>query len=116
MPAGPRKRGWRVFPRNFNIHTMVFFEISINDFLCGKLDNGTFSDEHGEEVTYSKIPNIEKLNTAILEQMQHRDPSYPISKYRPDMIEVGKAKIINTGGQCGEVFLSSVAMVIYRCR
>ena len=95
---------------------MVFFEISINDFLCGKFSNGTFADEHGEEVRYSKIPNIEKLNAEILGQIQHRDPSRPISAYRPDTLDVGKAKIVNTGGQCGEMYLSSVAMVIYRCR
>ena len=95
---------------------MVFFEISINDFLCGKFSNGDFADEHGEQVNYRKIPDIEKLNSAIMEQLQRRDPNYSISAYRPDTHEVGKAKLINTGGQCGEVYLSSVAMVIYRCR
>ena len=95
---------------------MVFFEISINDFLCGKFDNGAFVDEQGEEVRYSKTPNIERLNSAVLSQMQHRDPNRPISAYRPDTLDVGKARIINTGGQCGEVYLSSVAMIIYRYR
>jgi len=95
---------------------MVFFEISINDFLCGKFSNGTFADEHGEEVRYRKIPNIEKLNAEILAQIQHRDPSRPITAYRPDRLDVGKARIVNTGGQYGEMYLSSVAMVIYRCR
>jgi len=94
---------------------MVFYEISINEFLCGKFENGVFVDEHGEDVKYKKMPDIEQLNKEILLQMQQRDPKSPITSYRPNKHEIGKAKLINTHGQCGEHYLSSVAMIVYRC-
>ena len=88
---------------------MIFYEISLDNFLCGKFDYGIFCDENGDDVEYNKIPDIEAMNKELLTQLQQRDPKYPITSIRPETLEVGKAKIFNTGIDI------SKAMIIFRC-
>lgn len=89
---------------------MIFYEISLDNFLCGKFDYGTFSDENGDDVEYDKIPDIEAMNKELLTKLQQRDPKYPITSIRPETLDVGKAKIINNG------ITNSKVNIIFRCR